>query len=214
MKLGSHFTKNMESRSRAVSFCPSTLPFRVNSSKIAAKGRTHPTCQLLSRRQAMKAILFVSVLPRRLYAALEYPELRGLDEKPQGSPFYMQDGVKIQEVTSGAGDETVRPGNVVSVKYVLRRSNGYFIDASYGFDRFENYSFRAGSGQVIEGFDRAVKGMRIGARRRFVVPPELGYVNGVKGPGPVPPDFGAKRSLASHAKEPLVFEVQVVKIRE
>lgn len=98
---------------------------------------------------------------------------------------------------------------------MLRRSNGYFIDASYGFDRFETFKFLAGSGEVVEGFERAVKGMKVGGRRRFVVPPALGYVNGTgKGcAGPIPPDFGARRSLASHAKEPLIFEVMVVKIR-
>lgn len=121
----------------------------------------------------------------------------------------------IQEISTGTGRDTVESGVLVSVKYVLRRSNGYFIDASYGFDRFETFNFRAGSGQVIDGFEKGLSGMRVGSRRRFVVPPTLGYVQGVgKGKaGPTPPDFGARRSLTSHKSEPLIFEVQVVRIR-
>lgn len=148
---------------------------------------------------------------------IEGPELRGLDEPTDNQPPFVDvgDGVKAQEVSSGTGDVRVEDGSMVGVKYVMRRSNGYFIDASYGFDRFETYNFRAGSGQVVSGFDIAVHGMRVGGRRRFVLPPRLGYVEGTgkNDPGPIPPDFGARRSLASHAREPLIFEVQVVKIR-
>lgn len=159
----------------------------------------------------------VIALPLSANARIEGPELRGLSDNSDGQPLFLDigSGVKAQEVAPGTGDEKVETGSVVGVKYVMRRSNGYFIDASYGFDRFETFTFRAGEGQVVKGFEVGVNGMRVGGRRRFVVPPRLGYVDGVaKGrPGPIPPDFGARRSLTAHAKEPLVFEVQVVKIR-
>ncbi|CAN8067251.1 unnamed protein product [Agarophyton chilense] len=147
-------------------------------------------------------------------ATIEYPELRGLAEIDERTPvFRQQNGVKMQDLYEGNGDSEVQSGSMVSVKYVLRRSNGYFIDASYGFDRFETFSYRAGAGQVVKGFEAGIWGMKEGGRRRFIVPPELGYVDGTRGAGPIPPDFGAKRSLSSHAKEALIFEVQVVKIR-
>lgn len=156
-------------------------------------------------------------IPLAVQARIEGPELRGLADPPRDEPSFRDigQGIKAQDVAVGTGGEAVEDGSVVGVKYVMRRSNGYFIDASYGFDRFETYSFRAGVGQVVPGFDLALRGMRIGGRRRFVLPPELGYVKGVgKGkPGPIPPEFGAQRSLAAHSKEPLIFEVQVVKIR-
>lgn len=88
------------------------------------------------------------------------------------------------------------------------------MDASYGFDRFETFIWTVGKGEVIEGFDKGVLGMRQGERRRFVVKPEVGYVEGVKkgAKGPLPPGWGEKRALASHVKEPLVFEVLIVKV--
>ncbi|PXF47943.1 Peptidyl-prolyl cis-trans isomerase FKBP16-1, chloroplastic [Gracilariopsis chorda] len=157
-----------------------------------------------------------AVLPllRSAEAALDYPELRGLAEQNDRMPvFKMENAVRMQELTEGNGETKVQDGSLVSLKYVLRRSNGYFIDASYGFDRFDTFTFRVGSGQVVEGFEAGVRGMREGGRRRFIVPPEMGYVKGTRGAGPIPPDFGAKRSLGSHAKEPLIFEVEVVKVR-
>lgn len=149
--------------------------------------------------------------------SLEYPELRGLDEKPDNlPPFRSVDGVQIQDVSVGNENSTaVSSATQVSVKYVLRRSNGYFIDASYGFDRFETFQFRPGGGSVIRGFDIGVDGMHEGGRRRFVVPPQLGYVSGTakQDPGPIPPDFGARRSLSAHSREALIFEVAVVRVR-
>lgn len=170
-----------------------------------------------SRRTILKAFMMLPIplMTQAAHSALDFPELRGLDEKPDSlPPFRDVDGVKMQEIIVGKGSEVV-DGSQVSVKYVLRRSNGYFIDASYGFDRFETYTFRARSGDVIRGFDIALAGMREGGRKRFVVPPSLGYVAGTKqnNPGPIPPEFGPRRALASHAREPLIFEVVVVRVK-
>lgn len=175
----------------------------------------------LSRR-AFAQILFCLTLGRSTYAApasLDDPALQGLDQTDAMVPARFRDvgdGLLVQEITSGRPDAApVEPNSRVSVKYVMRRSNGYYIDASYGFDRFENYTCQLGSRAVIPGFERAIIGMRPGARRRFVVPPSLGYSQSGtnKGsPGPIPPDWGARRSLASHANEPIIFEVQLVKI--
>lgn len=168
-----------------------------------------------SRRVVLRTLALSPVFPLISQATLEFPELHGLDEKPDElPPFRNVNGVKIQEVYFGKG-KTVEKGSQVSVKYVMRRSNGYFIDASYGFDRFETYSFRTGNGQVVQGFEIGVDGMSEGGRRRFVVPPSLGYVKGTgkQDPGPIPPDFGARRSLSAHSREPIIFEVLVVKVR-
>eukprot|EP00190_Bangiopsis_sp_CCMP1999_P000006 CAMPEP_0198726716 /NCGR_PEP_ID=MMETSP1475-20131203/3680_1 /TAXON_ID= ORGANISM="Unidentified sp., Strain CCMP1999" /NCGR_SAMPLE_ID=MMETSP1475 /ASSEMBLY_ACC=CAM_ASM_001111 /LENGTH=202 /DNA_ID=CAMNT_0044488671 /DNA_START=140 /DNA_END=748 /DNA_ORIENTATION=- len=145
--------------------------------------------------------------------SLDLPATRGLDEPndPKLPPYKnIGPGVAAQEVNIGQGEE-VQDGRRVSVKYVIRRSNGYFVDASYGFDRFDTFNFRAGSGDVVTGFDVGVKGMREGGRRRFIVKPEVGYVKGTgrNDPGPIPPDWGNRRALATHAREPLIFEAHV-----
>ena len=63
---------------------------------------------------------------------------------------------------------TLNPQQPQRRRYVLRRSNGYFVDSSYGFDRFDTFDYKAGSGEVVAGFDQAIKGMYPGGRRRWV----------------------------------------------
>lgn len=191
---------------------PRKPPCRINLSA----SHQSPSASL-SRRAALRTLAALVSPVAPVLAALEFPELRGLDESPDSlPPFRSVNGVQVQQIAAGTGATAVQRGAQVSIKYVMRRSNGYFIDASYGFDRFDNFVFRAQSGDVVEGFDAALDGLREGARCRFVVPPRLGYVRGTaKGnPGPIPPDFGARRSLSAHAKEPIIFEVLVVRVRQ
>ncbi|MEQ1872338.1 MAG: FKBP-type peptidyl-prolyl cis-trans isomerase [Ilumatobacteraceae bacterium] len=83
--------------------------------------------------------------------------------------------------TVGDGDEAII-GKRVVVHYVgVAWSSGEEFDASW--DRGETFDFRLGAREVIEGWDRGVKGMRVGGRRRLTIPPELGY--GSRGAGGV-----------------------------
>jgi peptidylprolyl isomerase len=81
----------------------------------------------------------------------------------------------------GDGAEATR-GSTVSVHYVgVSWSSGAQFDASW--DRMEPFRFGLGAGQVIEGWDEGVAGMKVGGRRTLHVPPELGY--GARGAGGV-----------------------------
>ena len=72
------------------------------------------------------------------------------------------------------------PGNTVSVHYVgVAWSTGSQFDASW--DRMEPFRFGLGGGQVIQGWDQGVAGMRVGGRRTLTIPPQLGY--GSRGAG-------------------------------
>jgi peptidylprolyl isomerase len=89
---------------------------------------------------------------------------------PDGAP---PSDLEIEDLTVGEGDAAV-PGRNVSVHYVgVAWSNGKQFDASW--DRNDSFEFRLGAGQVIQGWDRGVSGMRVGGRRRITIPPALGY---------------------------------------
>ena len=90
----------------------------------------------------------------------------------------------IEDIEVGDGEEAVA-GNNVEVHYVgvSWRTRKQF-DASW--DRNDTFGFRLGAGQVISGWDQGVAGMRVGGRRRIVIPPSLAYgrqgAGGVIGP--------------------------------
>jgi peptidylprolyl isomerase len=87
----------------------------------------------------------------------------------------------IEDIEVGDGEEA-KSGHNVEVHYVGNAwSTRQQFDASW--DRGETFSFRLGAGQVIGGWDQGVVGMKIGGRRRIVIPPELGY--GSRGAGGV-----------------------------
>lgn len=87
----------------------------------------------------------------------------------------------IEDITVGDGEEATA-GHNVDVHYVgVAWSTGEQFDASW--DRGDSFGFRLGRGQVIEGWDRGVEGMRVGGRRRLTIPPEMAY--GPRGAGGV-----------------------------
>ena len=87
----------------------------------------------------------------------------------------------IEDIEVGTGEEA-KSGQNVEVHYDGNAwSTRQQFDASW--DRGETFSFRLGAGQVIGGWDKGVAGMKIGGRRRLVIPPDLGY--GSRGAGGV-----------------------------
>ena len=79
----------------------------------------------------------------------------------------------IEELTTGDGAEA-RAGQTVEVHYVgVAHSTGEEFDASY--NRGSTFRFPLGAGRVIAGWDQGVAGMKVGGRRKLVIPPHLGY---------------------------------------
>ena len=104
----------------------------------------------------------------------------------------------ITEITEGSGAEATA-GSTVSVHYVgVAHSTGEEFDASY--NRGAPLDFRLGIGQVIQGWDQGVQGMKVGGRRQLVIPPHLGY--GDRGAGAV-----------IKPGETLIFVVDLLEVR-
>lgn len=66
----------------------------------------------------------------------------------------------------------VEENNHVSLHYTGTLNNGETFDSSEGRDPL---TFEVGSGQVIPGFDKAVRGMRIDESKKFTIPAEEAY---------------------------------------
>ena len=83
------------------------------------------------------------------------------------------DDLQIIDLEVGTGPEAV-PGKRVAVHYVgVAFSTGEEFDSSYG--RGEPLVFGLGARQVISGWDQGITGMKVGGRRRLVIPPHLAY---------------------------------------
>jgi peptidylprolyl isomerase len=87
-------------------------------------------------------------------------------------------GLYVLDVAVGTG-ALAAIGSSATVRYSGWLTNGERFDAG-------DYTFRLGRREAIDGFDEGVLGMRVGGRRRIVVPPWLGY--GASGAGPIPPN--------------------------
>ncbi len=106
-------------------------------------------------------------------------------------------GLKYTELQVGQGDEA-KAGKTVEVHYTGWLENGTKFDSSK--DRNQTFKFPLGAGHVIRGWDEGVAGMKVGGKRKLVIPSELGY--GARGAGgSIPPN------------STLVFEVDLIGVK-
>ncbi|GAA1584144.1 FKBP-type peptidyl-prolyl cis-trans isomerase [Actinomadura kijaniata] len=123
--------------------------------------------------------------------ALDRPEI----DFPEGQPPQILD---ITDIEVGDGPEATR-GSTVSMQYVgVSWSTGEEFDASW--NRGAPFTFTIGEGRVIKGWDMGIPGMKVGGRRKLVIPPHLAY--GDHSPSPrIKPG------------ETLIFVVDLVEVR-
>lgn len=112
-------------------------------------------------------------------------------------------GMTITDQKTGTGASAIN-GHEVVVNYTgwlydptQPQGHGKKFDSSY--DHHQTFSFTLGSGQVIQGWDQGVVGMKVGGDRTLLIPPDLGY--GQQGaPGIIPPN------------STLIFDVELVDV--
>jgi peptidylprolyl isomerase len=91
-------------------------------------------------------------------------------------------GLQYEDLQEGTGPSPTK-GKAVTVHYTGTFPDGRKFDSSR--DRNDPFVFAIGLGQVIKGWDEGVMSMKVGGRRKLVIPPALGY--GARGAGGVIP---------------------------
>jgi peptidylprolyl isomerase len=117
--------------------------------------------------------------------------------KSSGNIQKAASGLQYDDMTIGTG-ATPKQGQTVSVNYIGTLEDGTKFDSSY--DRGEPITFPLGAGRVIKGWDEGIATMKVGGRRKLIIPPDLGY--GPGGQGPIPPNAT------------LIFDVQLVDVKD
>lgn len=119
------------------------------------------------------------------------PDLRG-DMQSTGSGLRYID----EQVGDGASPQSRQN---VSVHYTGWLTDGKKFDSSR--DRGQPFSFAIGTGGVIRGWDEGVASMKIGGKRRLIIPPDLGYGERGTPGGPIP------------GNATLIFDVELLGVR-
>lgn len=110
-----------------------------------------------------------------------------------GAEVTTASGLKYVDLVEGTGP-TPQPGQLVSVDYTGTLENGTKFDSS--FDKGKPMEFRFAVQPMIKGWDEGIKTMKVGGKRKLIVPPQLGY--GVQGRPGIPPN------------STLIFEVELL----
>jgi peptidylprolyl isomerase len=127
--------------------------------------------------RALAAALLLAVAGHAAFAAQEKGQ-----PLADGKEVVTPSGLKYVDLKIGEGEEAAA-GKVVQVHYIGWLRDGTRFDSSRNGDR--PFTFRLGAGDAIKGWDEGLVGMRVGGRRKLIIPPELGF--GKQGVGSVVP---------------------------
>ena len=122
----------------------------------------------------------------------------GILPVPPGTPPLQTtaSGLQFQDIVAGTGAQP-QAGQTVTVNYTGWLNDGTKFDSS--LDRNQPFGFVLGKGQVIKGWDEGLATMKVGGKRRLVIPPGLGY--GAQANGKIP------------ANSQLTFDVELVDVK-
>ncbi len=133
------------------------------------------------------------MLQIRGYSAKITAMAQGKLEISKASP---QQKLMLDDIKKGEGKE-VRSGDYITIHYKGTLENGTKFDSSY--DRGTPFQCRIGVGEVIEGWDMGVLGMKVGGKRKLTIPSQLAY--------------GDRAVSIIPANSTLIFEVELVAVQ-
>ena len=114
----------------------------------------------------------------------------------ENKEIIMDNGLIIEDLIIGVGT-TAEKYSIVTVHYTGKLQDGTVFDSSQRIGQ-EPFRFTLGVGQVIDGGDQGIIGMKVGGQRKLIIPPELGY--GSQDKGVIPPNSA------------LIFEVELLEV--
>lgn len=155
---------------------------------------TAPTKPATGRNRQARIIAIVIVLALAASAVVYVIATRPGSSGPE---ITTASGLKYTEEVVGTG-ATPQAGQTVTVHYTGTLLNGKKFDSSR--DRGTPANFQIGVGKVIKGWDEGLMTMKVGGRRKFTVPPNLGY-----GPAGRPPDIPGNSTL--------LFDVELLGVK-
>jgi len=146
-------------------------------------------------RRIAKALVFFLILAATLISACSRKDTAAPDMKKSGGTIMEKStevqsekmvktpsGLQYEDMVAGSG-ASPSPGKKVTVHYTGWLTDGRKFDSSV--DRNKPFVFQIGVGQVIAGWDEGVMTMKIGGKRKLLIPANLGY--GAAGAGGVIP---------------------------
>ncbi len=111
-------------------------------------------------------------------------------------PTATASGLKYVDYVAGSGT-TAESGKTVVVHYTGYLTNGFKFDSS--LDRDSALEFHLGNGEMIKGWDVGIVGMKVGGKRKLIIPPAMGY--GGSDYGPIP------------GNSVLVFDIELLEVK-